>query len=384
MQYNLYHRPISASKRSVTKQVALYIHFPWCQRKCPYCDFSSFESTFSEEKYIKTLIQDFKQEHTGHQLISIFIGGGTPSLLSARSIETLLAAIHQEISFDDGIEITLELNPGTSTQTKLKDFKSAGINRLSIGVQSFNDRHLKQLGRIHNASEAKQTIVEAQNAGFENINCDIMHGLPNQTPDEALSDLQTALGFSPQHLSWYELTIEPNTAFAQSPPILPDEKTLQQIQEQGGALLNNSGFKHYEVSAYCKPGFECQHNLNYWQFGDYIGIGAGAHGKITQNSQILRYEKSKKPDDYLRNYNQTNQHILTRFEIPLEFMLNALRLIDGFSIDLFEERTGLKIDTIKNQLEKAQSQDFIEITNQTIRPTKLGQRYLNDCLEIFM
>ena len=367
----------------INADTSLYIHFPWCQRKCPYCDFNSHDSSFSEDEYIETLIKDFQKENLGRQLKSVFIGGGTPSLLSADSVKKLLHAIHQETSFDDDIEITLELNPGTSSLSKLKEFRSAGINRLSIGIQSFNDEHLKQLGRIHNAEQAKRTIADAQKAGFENINCDIMHGLPNQTPDEALNDLQTLLGFSPQHISWYELTIEENTAFAKSPPRLPDEKTLQEIQEQGRALLCDNELKHYEVSAYCKPGFECQHNLNYWQFGDYIGIGAGAHGKITQDSRILRYEKNKMPDEYLKNYAAINPHILNADEIPLEFMLNALRLTDGFSINLFEERTGLEVSAINKQSEKAQSQGFLEITNQIIRPTKLGQQYLNDCLRIF-
>lgn len=372
------------SKRPITTLAALYIHFPWCQRKCPYCDFNSFESKFSEDEYIATLIKDFKQEHNGQQLKSIFIGGGTPSLLSARSIEILLDSIHQETLFDDDIEITLELNPGTSSQSKLKDFRKAGINRLSIGVQSFNDKHLKTLGRIHDAEQAKQTIIAAQKAGFENINCDMMHGLPNQTIEEALNDLHTALSFSPQHISWYELTIEENTAFAKSPPRLPHEKTLQQIQEQGKTLLEENGFKHYEVSGYCEPGFKCQHNLNYWQFGDYIGIGAGAHGKITNDSKIVRYEKNKMPAEYLKNYFAINKRVLIPSEIPLECMLNALRLINGFPIALFEERTGMKISMIQQQLQTAQSQGFIEIIDQTIRPTKLGQQYLNDCLEIFM
>lgn len=362
-----------------TIPLTLYIHFPWCLRKCPYCDFYSREikKPLNESETITLLTTELKQKiplAQNRALKSIFIGGGTPSLLSANAIDKILNLIHQNMALEENIEITLEVNPGTTSQAKLTDYYSAGINRLSIGVQTFQENALKKLGRIHNGDQSKQTLIDAQRAGFSNINCDIMHGLPNQTVNDALSDLTTAIQFSPQHLSWYELTIESDTPFGKSPPLLPKEKTLIKIQCEGHALLHNHGYHQYEISAYSQPDFECRHNLNYWQFGDYLSLGQGAHGKVTDLSTkpltINRYEE--------------NNRVVLPHEIPLEFMLNSLRLTRGFPEKQFEERTGINLKQIEPPLSEAIKQGFLERSNHWIKTTALGKQFLNQCLALFI
>ena len=365
--------------------LSLYIHIPFCARKCPYCDFYSTETKQIPEKYyIETLLEDLRNDLHYVQdrpLTSIFIGGGTPSLLSAHSIDLLLNEIEKIISFKSNIEITIEANPGTAEQQKFSDFYRTGINRLSIGVQSFQNEKLKALGRIHHADEAKRAIELARLAGFKNINIDLMHGLPNQAIEDAQYDLRTALQFSTEHLSWYQLTLEPNTPFALHPPACPAEEILWEIQEAGEQLL--SGYEHYETSAYCLPGYACRHNMNYWQFGDYLGIGAGAHGKTTDaTSKITRYEKTKNLDHYFEH--QFVEKSYSPQNLPLEFMMNALRLTNGVPLNLFSERTGMAISDINTLLEIAKNREFIKIDHNRLQPTLLGQRFLNDCLELFI
>ncbi|MGD9152549.1 MAG: radical SAM family heme chaperone HemW [Gammaproteobacteria bacterium] len=369
-----------------TIPTSLYIHIPWCIRKCPYCDFNSYATLkIDENKYIEALIYDLQtdlQEFPRKELISIFIGGGTPSLFSANAIAKLLHKINQLINFKSNLEITIETNPGTMNQKKLFDLRAAGINRLSIGVQSFQNDKLKSLGRIHNKDDAISIIKMVHNAKLDNINLDLIFGLSNQTCNDALFDLKTAIALQPTHLSWYQLTIEKNTVFGKNPPTLPNEEIILNMQQQGTALLTDAGFNQYEISNFCKPSYECQHNLNYWQFGDYLAIGAGAHGKITNANKIIRYVKPLKPEDYINTTIPKIEHI-EKSKLPLEFMLNALRLVDGVPTELFEQRTGLKLSSIKPQLKTAISQRFIETNNDHIKPTAYGQRFLNQCLEIF-
>ncbi|MDE1463299.1 radical SAM family heme chaperone HemW [Spartinivicinus poritis] len=373
--------------------LSLYIHVPWCVRKCPYCDFNSHTSPqqIPERDYIDALIQDFIQEKPyihGRELQSIFFGGGTPSLLSANAIKELLSRLKTHIQFTKTIEITLEANPGTFEQEKFAGFFQAGINRLSIGIQSFNPKHLTVLGRIHNADEALLAVEIAKRAGFENINLDLMHGLPNQTVEQALSDINTAIAAEPTHISWYQLTIEPNTVFYSKPPKLPIDDLLWDIQQAGQTLLAQHNYQQYEVSAYSKPGRPAQHNLNYWQFGDFIGIGAGAHGKLTDltQQQIIRRWKTRLPKDYL-NPDKTfiaGERLITTSELPLEFMMNAMRLTAGVPLSYFSERTGISVELIKTDLQIAVDKELLDISKGTIKPTPLGTQYLNDLLELFM
>jgi len=371
----------------------LYIHIPWCVKKCPYCDFNSHKAKQSipEEEYIQALTKDLEEklpEIWGRRLISIFFGGGTPSLFSASAIEKILTMVHSRLNFGSDIEVTLEANPGTIDENKFKGFKKAGVNRLSIGLQSLQNEKLKLLGRIHDRDHALSAIEKATNAGFTNFNLDLMHGLPNQSVDDALADLKDALNFSPPHLSWYQLTIEPNTLFHNKPPLLPHEDTLYDIQNKGIELLTNNNMQQYEVSAYSKPNHECQHNLNYWQFGDYLGIGAGAHSKITDVNQniITRHWQVKNPKDYLNlQKSQTvNSKILERKDIVFEFMLNALRLNKGFDKELFETRTGVEISFIEPTLKQAQDKRFITYENGIVTKTQLGARFLNDVVAMFL
>lgn len=367
---------------------SLYIHFPWCIRKCPYCDFNSYAtSQIDENKYIETLIYDLQNDlhkFSVKELTSIFIGGGTPGLFSVNAIAKLLHEINRLINFRPNFEITIETNPGAMNQKKLFDLRAAGINRLSIGVQSFQNDKLKSLGRIHNKDDAISIIKMAHNAKFDNVNLDLMFGLPNQTCSDILFDLQTATALQPTHLSWYQLTIEKNTTFGKNPPHLPNEKTILNMHQQGSALLTDAGFNQYEISNFCKSGYKCQHNLNYWQFGDYLAIGAGAHGKITSANKIIRYIKPLKPEDYMKQIIAPKTGHIEASKLPLEFMLNALRLVDGVPTKLFEQRTGLRLSCIKPQLKTAISQGFIETNNERIKPTKKGQQFLNQCLKIFV
>lgn len=374
----------------MNKSFALYIHIPWCLKKCKYCDFISYAlPTFPEEQYINALIFDLEhnlQEISNRQLTSIFIGGGTPSLLTPQNFSRLFEAISKQFSFSKSLEITIEANPGTLTFKKACDYRALGINRLSIGVQSFADASLRALGRIHTETKAREILTAVKKARFENVNIDLMYGLPKQTIKSALADLEIAESFAPTHLSWYQLTIEPNTPFAARQPKLPKENTILLIQQQGLEKLTNFGFHHYEISAFAKANFICKHNLNYWQFGDYLGIGAAVHGKITNSEGLItRYEKPKELKLYLENPTQLlNKHTLTKADLTIEFMLNALRLTDGFLAAMFTDQTGLPISVIEKQLQQAQNAGFIQIENSWIKPTPKGLQFLNTTLEYFL
>ncbi len=370
--------------------LSLYVHIPWCVRKCPYCDFNSHTTPtqLPENAYVDSLLSDLQLEleHIAvRPLSSIFIGGGTPSLFSATAFARLLAGIQDLLPWQDAIEITLEANPGTFEQAKFAAYRQLGINRLSIGVQSFNDQHLTQLGRVHNANEAQQAVAIAQRAGFTNINLDLMHGLPGQDLTQALADLTCAIELQPNHISWYQLTIEPNTVFWNQPPVLPEDDSLWDIQQAGQALLAEQGFIQYEVSAYAKPNKQAQHNLNYWQFGDYIGIGAGAHGKISSlDGRILRYWKTRQPNDYLNNQRRAGEQLLNNSELPFEFLMNALRLSKGVPSQLFTQRTGLPLNLLLESWEQAQSKGLMLSNPRRLAATEQGALFLNDLLQIFL
>ncbi len=369
--------------------LSLYIHLPWCVRKCPYCDFNSHEvrgDNLPEELYVAALLKDLDEHLTDRPLVSIFFGGGTPSLFSPNAIETLLTGVHKRLRLTSDIEITLEANPGTVDEARFKGFRQAGVNRLSIGVQSLQDEKLKALGRIHNRDYALRAIDAAKNAGFDNFNLDFMHGLPNQSISDALSDLKDALAYEPPHLSWYQLTLEPNTVFYKKPPTLPVEDVLFDIQDQGIDLLQKNNFIQYEVSAFSKSNRECLHNKNYWEFGDYLGIGAGAHSKITHQNLITRHWCTKQPLDYINPEKKfiAGEKVLTQEDIQFEFMLNALRLIQGVPATLFTERTGLSLNTIETILSKARAKKLLQEDKTIIAATPLGQRFLNELIGMFL
>ena len=375
--------------------LSLYIHLPWCVRKCPYCDFNSHEnkSAEDEEAYINALIRDVEFELPriwGRMIMSVFIGGGTPSLFSEKSIDKLMSALRARLNLHPEIEVTLEANPGTAEANKFKAYREAGINRLSIGIQSFDDRFLKSLGRIHDANEAMGAVELANKAGFENINLDLMFGLPEQCIEQSQSDLNKAVALTPTHLSWYQLTIEPNTVFYSKPPILPEDDYLYDMQEQGQAYLSENGYKKYEISAYAKEKSLSFHNTNYWQFGDYLGIGAGAHGKITNvaEGKIERFTRHKIPKRYIQLAGDdaviTEVKKLSRNDLPLEFLMNAMRLTDGVDTKLYLERTGLPLKQIEKQLMMASENGLIDWQIDTLKPTETGQRFLNDLLELFV
>jgi len=368
--------------------LALYIHYPWCVKKCPYCDFNSHEGLI-HNGYIKALLKDLDDDLKfiqNRKIHSIFIGGGTPSLMSTDDAYELFDGLNERLSISKNIEITLEANPGTFEVEKFSEFRKAGINRLSVGVQSFKDNQLKFLGRIHSGSDALRAISEAKKVGFDNLNIDLMYGLKDQTIDMCLEDVMQAIELKPSHISFYQLTLEPNTLFAKYPPNLPIDEKIWDMGEQGAALLNQNGFRQYEVSAYSERPSE--HNINYWKFGDYIGIGAGAHGKITdvESQQIFRTLKPKSPKDYLSKM-QAGVDISTKKEVDnvaFEFMLNSLRLKDGFSSSLFESRTGLLIESFGFELGRAENLGLLENKNNWIKPTSKGFNFLNELQEIFL
>lgn len=375
--------------------LSLYIHFPWCVRKCPYCDFNSHElkTELPQQEYIDALLADLEQELPaiwGRSVTSIFMGGGTPSLFSPEAIDKLISGVRARLNFTNDIEITMEANPGTAEQQKFNEFRSAGINRLSIGVQSFNNDHLQKLGRIHDRTEAIKAAEMAHHAGFDNFNLDLMFALPDQNIKQAIEDINTATALEPTHISYYQLTIEPNTWFYHHPPVTPDDELSWQIQEQCQAILGEQGYRQYEVSAYSKEHKQCRHNLNYWQFGDYLGIGAGAHDKITHphQQQIERKWKTKQPQQYLDDIKTGNaiqgKRIVGRKEASLEFMMNALRLTDGFNSDLYSQHAGLAINTIEKTLRLAEGKGWLEWQTHWIKPTEAGQQYLNDLVELFL
>jgi len=391
----------SLNKVSLTAlpPLSLYIHFPWCEKKCPYCDFNSHQvkeglgssSGFDEERYIKALIADLETELPriwGRQVHSIFIGGGTPSLLSARGMDTLLSAIRARINLEPDAEITMEANPGSVEAEKFAGFAKAGINRVSLGIQSFQDAQLKALGRIHNGEEAKRAIAIALDH-FKSVNLDLMYGLPMQTIDDAKKDIETALSFNTPHLSLYNLTLEPNTYFANFPPKLPNEDEIDAIFEQNLDLLTKAGYKRYEVSAYAKAGMECKHNLNYWRFGDYIGIGAGAHGKISFPDKITRQVRERHPETYMQSMETQGNALVESKEVPIadlpfEFMLNTLRLTDGVTTNTFTERTGLPLNLISKGLDEATNKGLLDPNPLILKGTTQGLRYLNNLQEIFL
>ena len=375
--------------------LSLYVHVPWCVRKCPYCDFNSHEAAdgIPEAAYIDALIADLEQELPavwGRPVVSVFIGGGTPSLLSGEAIDALLCAVRARLKLLPGAEITLEANPGAVEQGRFREFRAAGVNRLSIGVQSFADDMLARIGRIHGGAEAVRAAEAAHAAGFDNFNLDLMFGLPGQDLDGALADLRQAIALAPTHLSWYQLTLEPNTAFHHAPPVLPDDDLRYDMQVRGQSLLAGAGFANYEVSAYARDGFRCRHNLNYWQFGDYLGIGAGAHQKLTlpQPARIERTAKRRHPRDYLAGAGGAERiasHVaLTREDAAFEFVMNALRLNEGFATRLFEERTGLPLKAIETPLHEAEARGLLSWDVQVVRPTALGRLHLNTLLELFL
>jgi putative oxygen-independent coproporphyrinogen III oxidase len=379
-------------KDKLAPPLTLYIHLPWCVRKCPYCDFNSHElkQDLPEEGYVTALLEDLRQDLEsveGRALSAIFIGGGTPSLFSPRAIERLLSGVQGLIGFEQGIEITLEANPGTVEQQRFTGFRQAGVNRLSIGVQSFDDAQLKRLGRIHDSAAAERAIEAARLAGFDNFNIDIMFGLPEQSEPEALSDLERAMSHNPRHLSWYQLTIEPNTLFHHRPPVLPVDDDIWGMQLSGQALLAERGYQQYEISAYSQPDFQCQHNRNYWEFGDYLGIGAGAHAKITDlvSAKVTRTWKTRHPKFYLDRgvaYIQGTQE-LKESDLVLEFMLNALRLVEPIQLSLFTQRTGISTAVLDSSLAAAQEKGLLVVSGECIETTPLGKQHLNELLLIF-
>lgn len=372
--------------------LSLYVHFPWCVRKCPYCDFNSHEvkGSFPEEDYLDALRLDLEQALPliwGRKINTIFIGGGTPSLLSAAGLDRLLSDLRTLLPFDADIEITMEANPGTFEADKFRSYRESGINRLSIGIQSFNAQHLEALGRIHDGDQARKA-VEIAHANFDNFNLDLMYALPRQTLAEAQADISTALAFAPPHLSLYHLTMEPNTLFARFPPAVPDEDASADMQDMIATLTSADGYANYEVSAYAQPGRRARHNLNYWQFGDYLGIGAGAHSKLSFPHRIVRQMRYKHPQAYL-DQTRAGRPIQEEAEIGrdalgFEFMLNALRLTEGFSPNLFAERTGMSLNQIGKQLDLAEQKGMLYRDHAVIRPTDLGRRFLNDLQEIFL
>jgi putative oxygen-independent coproporphyrinogen III oxidase len=417
--------------------LSLYVHIPWCIRKCPYCDFNSHEirtvqtidtvspdedllkspiplarpgaaqaqtraarrgyfnshqaqGAFPEQEYVEALISDLDQalpKIWGRRVYSIFFGGGTPSLFSAKSIEAMLSAIRARVSLSTEAEITLEANPGTFESEKFRDFRSAGVNRLSIGIQSFNAQHLEALGRVHNAAEARRAI-DIGMTHFDNVNLDLMYALPQQTLAQCEADVEAALEYSASHLSIYHLTLEPNTLFYRFPPPLPDDDLAADMQAMIDSRLMHAGYEHYETSAYCQTSRASRHNLNYWRFGDYLGVGAGAHSKISFADRITREMRFKQPRAYmeaaLRGAAVQEEKTLSRSELPFEFMMNALRLSEGFPVPMFAERTGLSLSAVEAQLSRAEERGLLERDHLTIRPSELGRRFLNDLLQIFL
>ncbi len=384
--------------------LSLYVHFPWCVRKCPYCDFNSHEpragqssdvdNALPEAAYIDALVADLEQDLPsvwGRPVHTVFMGGGTPSLFSPEAIDRLLSALRARLPLAPDAEITLEANPGTVEQARFGEYRAAGINRLSIGIQSFDEAILQRLGRIHGRAEALRAAEAAHGAGFDNFNLDLMFGLPGQDAAGAIADLDTAIALAPPHLSYYQLTLEPNTLFAHLPPAgLPDDDLLWTMQEAAQARLAAHDYTQYEVSAYARPGHSCRHNLNYWRFGDYLGIGAGAHAKLSdaQHQCIERSSKRRNPRDYLARAGDAtridSRRTLTREDAGLEFMMNALRLNAGFATSLFSAHTGLPISVVETPLHEAEVKGWIDWNLSTIRPTPAGQRFLNDLLALFL
>ena len=377
---------------SALPPLSLYVHWPWCVRKCPYCDFNSHEAKgeLPEQAYLDALRLDLEQSLPliwGRKIHTVFIGGGTPSLMSAAGLDRLMSDLRTLLPLELDAEITMEANPGTFEAERFKSYRASGINRLSIGIQSFNPAHLKALGRIHDGIEALRAVEIAKNT-FENFNLDLMYALPSQTLEEARRDLETALSFAPPHLSLYHLTMEPNTVFAKYPPALPDDDLSADMQDMIAEVTGAAGYEHYEVSAYAQPGRRARHNLNYWKFGDYLGIGAGAHSKLSFPHRVLRQARFKQPASFIEAAKRGNpvqeEHEIGRADMGFEFMLNALRLTGGFDPNLFGERTGMNIGAITKALNEAEAKGLIYRDHKLIKPTELGQRFLNNLQEMFL
>jgi oxygen-independent coproporphyrinogen-3 oxidase len=372
--------------------LSVYVHIPWCIRKCPYCDFNSHEVSgeLPEARYIAALVADLESalpQVWGRSVQSVFLGGGTPSLLTEKGLDDLLTALRARLQLAPNAEITMEANPGTFEQARFKAYAAAGVNRLSIGVQSFNSQHLKALGRIHDGVAARRAIEMAAQY-FKHFNLDLMYGLPDQNSAQALQDIEIALSYQPHHLSCYQLTLEPHTAFYNHPPTLPDGDAVAQLGELIEARLSEAGYAHYETSAFAQPGYRCVHNLNYWTFGDYLGLGAGAHSKLSAAHRIERQMRYKQPEAYMKAMQAGNaiqeQHEVVAAELPFEFMMNALRLCEGIPVNLFEQRTGLSFAVLTTRLQQAEQRGLMARDFQWLKPTPLGQRFLNDLLQIFL
>ncbi len=369
--------------------LSLYIHIPWCERKCPYCDFNSHEaSEIPEREYVEALLQDFDAVTDciqGRELHSVFFGGGTPSLFSASAIGEILRGVSERVDLKTEAEVSLEANPGSAEAEKFQGFVEAGINRISLGIQSFDDGRLEALGRIHNSDQAIEAVEIAQGVGLDSFNIDLMHGLPGQSLEMARIDLHTAASYRPPHLSWYQLTIEPNTLFHKRPPRLPTENILHSIQDQGEQLLHDEGYTAYEVSAWSQPGYRCHHNLNYWQFGDYLGIGAGAHSKWTElkSGQVKRASRPRQPAHYLQQPAAIQQQTLGQEDLVGEYMMNALRLHDGFERAEFAARTGLAVDSIDAVLDSLVARGLLVAEENRIRASDLGRRHLDAAVAEF-
>ena len=373
--------------------LSLYVHYPWCVRKCPYCDFNSHavrDEGIPEEAYVEALVADLEAalpQIWGRRINTVFIGGGTPSLMSPAGLDRLLTAVRTLTMLAPAAEITLEANPGTVEAARFKGFREAGVTRVSLGIQSFNDTHLKALGRIHDASEARAAVDHAL-THFESVNLDLMYALPGQSLADAHADLEAAIGFGPAHLSCYHLTLEPNTPFHAAPPALPDDDLAADMQEMIEARLGEAGYRHYETSAFARPGRECRHNLNYWHFGDYLGIGAGAHGKLSSHTGIAREMRHKHPTAYLagaaRGDFVQDRRLVDVEDLPFEFMMNALRLTGGFALAQFGAHTGLPLAAVEERLIEARKAGFIEIVDERVVPTARGRRFLNELLQGFL
>ena len=377
-----------AVKLALLPPLSLYVHIPWCVRKCPYCDFNSHERSgaLPENEYLEALFRDLESllpKVWGRRIVSIFIGGGTPSLFSPQSIDALLSGVRARLALEPDAEITLEANPGTVEAQRFRGFRSAGVNRISIGIQSFDDRMLASLGRIHSSEEAHRAI-DAAAASFDNVNIDLMYGLPSQSAAMARADLERALGFGLAHISAYQLTIEPNTVFFSKPPQLPEHDLAADMQLAAEELLAAAGYEHYETSAFARGRRRCRHNLNYWEFGDYLGIGAGAHGKLSFADRVTRHARAKQPNEYMKPDSPMEERVIPAAELPFEFMLNALRLVDGFDVALFSARTGLPIHVVEEELRVAESKGLLERDWKRIRPTERGRHFLNELLGAFL
>lgn len=370
--------------------LSLYIHIPWCVQKCPYCDFNShaLKGEVPHEEYVAHLLADLDCDlplTSGREVATIFIGGGTPSLLSSRAMHQLLDGVRARLPLAAGAEITMEANPGTVEADRFSAYQAAGVNRISIGVQSFSPLKLQRLGRIHGPEEAKRAAHLAAGLGLRSFNLDLMHGLPDQSLTEALDDLRQAIALNPPHLSWYQLTIEPNTLFASRPPVLPDDDALWDIFEQGHQLLTAAGYQQYETSAYAKPGYRCEHNLNYWRFGDYLGIGCGAHGKLTQpDGRIVRTVKTRHPRGFMAGDYLDRQYEVADEEKPFEFFMNRFRLLEPAPRSDFSRYTGLDEALIRPQIDTALAKGYLTETAETWQVTEKGKLFLNSLLELFL